>query len=172
MKEILGVICLNFIMVMISLLYEGGPPQKKPELSSGGQAPCSTGFLLGECSRNPSVSMYQLVVVWEAAFSFSELFLKTLSTLLPISWWVIYEHTCPHHTECWAVFDQNWHEPCVPHFLFTQSCPERLFFISPDEKVLKEKHVEEVKQQTAEALKGIKIDEFKNCFWTVEKMFL
>ena len=34
-------------------------------------------------------------------------------------------------------------------------------------KVLKGKHfadVEEVKQKTAEALKGIKIDEFKNCF--------
>ena len=33
-------------------------------------------------------------------------------------------------------------------------------------KVLKGKHfanVEEVKQKTAEALKGIKIDEFKNC---------
>ena len=35
------------------------------------------------------------------------------------------------------------------------------------EKVLKGKrfaNVEEVKQKTAEALKGIKIDEFKNCF--------
>ena len=34
-------------------------------------------------------------------------------------------------------------------------------------KVLKEKHVaavEEVKQNTAEALKAIKIDKFKNCF--------
>ena len=34
-------------------------------------------------------------------------------------------------------------------------------------KVLKRKHfasVEEVKQKTAEALKGIKIDELKNCF--------
>ena len=34
-------------------------------------------------------------------------------------------------------------------------------------KVLKGKHfanVEEVKQKTAEALKGIKIDKFKNCF--------
>ena len=34
-------------------------------------------------------------------------------------------------------------------------------------KVLKEKHfvdVEEEKQKTAEALKGIKVNEFKNCF--------
>ena len=36
----------------------GDPP--KPELSSGGQAPCSTRLPpLGECSRNPSVSVYQ-----------------------------------------------------------------------------------------------------------------
>ena len=39
-------------------------------------------------------------------------------------------------------------------------------------KVLKEKHfahVEEMKQKTAEALKGIKIDEFKKCFEQWEK---
>ena len=31
-------------------------------------------------------------------------FLKTLSTHLPISWWVIYKHTCPYHNECSLVF--------------------------------------------------------------------
>ena len=39
-------------------------------------------------------------------------------------------------------------------------------------KVLKGKHftdVEEVKQKMAEALKGIKIDTFKNCFGQWEK---
>ena len=36
------------------------------------------------------------------------------STCLPIAWWVIYEHTCPHCTECSAVFEQNQHDP-VPH---------------------------------------------------------
>ena len=30
--------------------------------------------------------------------------------------------------------------------------------------------VEEVNQKTAEALKGIKIDEFKNCFWQCKKV--
>ena len=43
------------------------------------------------------------------------------------------------------------------------------------EKVLKEKHfadVEEVKQKTAKALKGIKIDEFKNCFATGKKVLI
>ena len=42
------------------------------------------------------------------------------------------------------------------------------------QKVLKAKHlanVEEVEQKkTAEALKGIKIDEFKNCFWQCKKV--
>ena len=40
------------------------------------------------------------------------------------------------------------------------------YFVSPDEKLLKGKcfaDVEEVKQKTAEALKSIKIDKFKNC---------
>ena len=40
-------------------------------------------------------------------------------------------------------------------------------------KVLKEKHfanMEEVKQQMAEALKGIKLDEFKNCFVQWKKL--
>ena len=41
-------------------------------------------------------------------------------------------------------------------------------FISPDEKCPQREtfcHLEEVKQKNpAEALKGIKIDEFKNCF--------
>ena len=32
---------------------------------------------LGECSRNPSISVYQLTLLWEAAFSFSEIVLKT-----------------------------------------------------------------------------------------------
>ena len=33
---------------------------KKQELSPGGWAPCST---LGECSRNPSLSVYQLALL-------------------------------------------------------------------------------------------------------------
>ena len=31
-------------------------------------------------------------------------------------------------------------------------------------------HVEELKQKTAEALKGIKVDKFKKLFWAVEKI--
>ena len=45
--------------------------------------------------------------------------------------------------------------------------PRDFVFVSLDEKALRGKcfaYMEEVKQKMAEALKGIKIDEFKNCF--------
>ena len=83
--------------------------------------------------RSPSVSVYQLAL-WEAAFGFSELFWKTLSMYLPISWGVIYERTCPHHAECPAVLDQKRHDPCALPSLFTCSCPKQFFFVSPDGK--------------------------------------
>ena len=82
---------------------------------------------LGECPRNPSVSVYQLVVLWEVAFGPSEFFFKA-SMHLPVSWWVICEHTCPHHTESSAVFDQKWHDPSIPPSLFTLCLPKWLFF--------------------------------------------
>ena len=86
-------------------------------------------------------------------------------TCLPVSWWVIYKCTCSHLAECSAVFDQKWHDRHAPPSLFTWSCPKQLFFLFPWViKVLKGKHfasMKEVKQKVAEALKGIKIDEFK-----------
>ena len=91
--------------------------------------------LLGECFRNPSVSVYHPVLLWEAAFGFTEFILKNFSTRLPISWWVIYEHTGLHHTEHSAVFDQKWYDP-VPHplYLFTWSHLNQLFLVSLDER--------------------------------------
>ena len=154
-------------------VYKGGPP-KKTELSSGWQAPCNIGFhyitwVLDEYSGNPSVSVYQLALLWEAAFVFSELFLKNLSTRLPISWWVIYKHTCPHHcAQGSEVFDWKmaW-TPC-PTLPIHPISPWVTFVCFPGwKKILKGKHfadVEEVKQKMAEALKGIKIDNFKNYF--------
>ena len=56
----------------------------------------------------------------------------------------------------------------VPHPPYSLSVTPSNFFLFPQlKKVLKGKRfadVEEVKQKTAEALKGIKIGEFKNCF--------
>ena len=55
----------------------------------------------------------------------------------------------------------------VPHPPYSPSLTPGAFFLFPwMKKVLKGKHladVEEVKQKMAEALKGIKINKFKNC---------
>ena len=56
------------------------------------------------------------------------MFLKTLWTHFPISWWVIYEHPCPHCAECSAVVIQKQHDPCAPPSLFIRTCTEWLFF--------------------------------------------
>ena len=80
---------------------------------------------------------------------------------------MVYQHTCSQHAECSAVFDQKWHDPHVPPSLFTQSHHEGHFLFPWMEKAFEWNlfaNVEEMKQNTAEVLKGIKIDEFKNSF--------
>ena len=142
------------------------PPPRK-ELSSGGQAPCSTVFLhqVGVLGTH----LYQCTSWWcceKLCVASVNFFLKTLSKHLPILWWVIKERTCPHCTECSAVFDPKWHDPHALPSLFTWSYPKWLCFPGW-KKVIKWKcfaDVKEVKQKMAEALKGIIIDEFKNCF--------
>ena len=137
----------------IKMYEEGLKNKSNPELSSGGQASCSTGFpQLSEHSRNPSVSVYQLALLWEAAFSFSEFILKTLSMHLPMmgDLWVYLP------TLHW-VFSSFWPKtawpPCsTTPTSFTQSRPKRLFCVCfPGwRKVLKEKCFsdgEEVKQK-------------------------
>ena len=85
---------------------------------------------LGEYSRNPSVSVYQLVLLWEAAFGFSELFLKTLSThFCPFHDGC--KCTCPHHAEYSLVFDQKWHDPCAPPQYSPNVTPKDYFFCFP-----------------------------------------
>ena len=111
--------------------------------------------------------MYQLALLWEAAFPFSECFLKTLSTHLPISWWVTNKHTCPHCTECTAVFDPNWCDPCAPPFPFSRCRSKQLIIVPQDEKSPQGERVSRCgrdDKKMAEALKGIKSNEFKNCF--------
>ena len=72
------------------------------------------------------------MLLWEVAFSFSEIFFED-SVHSPISSWVIYKCTCPQHAK-YSVFYQNRHFPCAPPSPFTWSCPEKLFFLSSDEK--------------------------------------
>ena len=133
--------------------------------------PCGTGF-----PHCVSVLGTHLALLWEAAFGFSELFLKSLSVYLPVSWWVIYKCTCAHRAEGSAVFDQKEHDPHAPPSLFTQSHPQWLCCCFPRWKTSSKRNilpsVEEVKQKTAEALKGVKIDKFKNCFFYFLKINL
>ena len=96
------------------------------------------------------------------------IFLKILSSWLPISWWVIYECICPHKAECSVVFDQKLHDPqflTLPIHPFSTSANFCLF---PLWKKPSEGNVLPVwkrwNKKIAETLKGIKIDKFKNCF--------
>ena len=93
-------------------------------------------------------------------------FLKTLSTHLPISWWVVYEHTSPHSS--W-VFSSLGPKPVwspVPHPPYSPCLtPSDVFVCFPGWKNSSKEifaNVEKV-EKMAEALKHFKIDEFKNC---------
>ena len=117
-------------------------------------------------SRNSSVSFTNW---WccERLHLASVNFLKTLSFHFPISWWVIYEHTCLYHAECSAVFDQKWYDLHVLLFLFTQSHPKQLYFYfsgwkSPQREMFG--HVEEMKQKNGRSTK-------KHQNWQVQKLF-
>ena len=91
---------------------------------------------LGGCSRNPSVSLWQLALLWEAVLGFSDSFLKT-------------QHMCPFH-DGWLPrapahtllsvqqFLPKMARPQAPPSLFTQSflpeTPGNLVSVSQDEK--------------------------------------
>ena len=141
----------------------GGCLQIQNYLLEGG--PLVAGFPQGECSRNPSVSAYQLVL-WEAALSFSEFCLKTLSRHLPDSgWWFT---STPAYTmlSVQQFLTKNSRTP-GPHPPYSPyPALSDFIFVSLDKKkkVLKGKRfaiVQQVKLKTAESLKGIKTDEFK-----------
>ena len=146
---------------------------KSPELSSGGQALVVQASLIGQCSRNLSVSVHQLVLLWVAAFSFSEFFLED-SVSLPISWWVIYEHTGPHHAEWSAVFDQKRMTLVTPPSLFTQDHPEQPFFcLFPlDEKSPQREmfcRCERGKTKNSRSFKRHQNQQVQKRFWAVRK---
>ena len=69
-------------------IWRGSTPPKNPPRSILWRA----GYkqyrvpLLGECPKNPSALVYQLALLWEVAFCFSEFFLKT-------------QRICPFHNE-------------------------------------------------------------------------
>ena len=102
-------------------------------------------------------------------------FLKTLSTYLPVSGWVFYAHNCPQGRGFSSFLSKTaW--PLCPTLTSHQISPRVTFFVCLFpwmKKVLKGKwvaDVEKVKQKTAKTVKGIKIDEFKDS-WAVGKKF-
>ena len=123
---------------------------------------------LGKCSRNPSVSVYQVAIVVRGSVWLQWIFLEDFfNAFAHFMMGDVWAHLTTLHW-VFSVFDQKQHGPYAPPSLFTQLCPKWLFFLFPQiQKVVKGKcfvDVEEVKQKAAEALKGIKIDESKNCF--------
>ena len=149
-------------------IYEGETEKKKPRIIFWRAGPLQYRLPpLGECARNPSVSVYQLALLWEAALGFSEFFfLKTLSLCLSTTWWVIYEHTCTM-LSVQQFLTQN-SVILLPHAPYSPNLSQSDFFCFPGWKKSSWGNVfadvEEGKQKMAEELKRIKIDEFKNCF--------
>ena len=143
--------------------------------SSGVWVPGSTGFSrLGECSRNPSISVYQLALLWEAAFSFSEFFADSFNVFAHFTMSNLLVHL-PSTMSVQQFLTQNTMTP-VPHPPYSPNFApiNFFFFVSLMKKVLKGKHFadeEEMKQKMAEALKGVKINKVKSS-WAMGKNVL
>ena len=94
-------------------------------------------------------------------------FFKILSVHLPISWMSDLWAYLPTPRWVFSSFGQN-NITLVPNHPYSPNPTLSNYSLFPQmKKVLKGKHfanVEEVKQKMTEALKGIKIDKFKNCF--------
>ena len=153
--------------------YLRGEPPPKPQNVFWRVRPLYSRLpLLGECSRYPSVSVNQLALWWEAAFGFSKFFWRLFNTIAHFMMGDLWAYLPTPH---WVLgsFWPKWHDTCAPPYPFMQSHPKWLFFVSPDKKSPQRKcfaNMEEVKPKLAQALKGIKIDKFENCFEQRRKM--
>ena len=102
----------------------------------------------------------------ERLHSASVHFFKALSTCLLISWWVIYQCTCP---ECSAVFDEKQRDPHAPPSLPYSPglAPGDFFFCFLERKKSSKGNIlptwKRWNKKVTEALKDIRIDKFKNC---------
>ena len=86
---------------------------------------------LGKCSRNPSVSVYQLMVLWEATIGFSEFYFE--DSFNAFVHFMISDLRVHLPTLRW-VFSSFWPKtawPCAPPFLLIRSHPKWLFFCFP-----------------------------------------
>ena len=113
-------------------LHTRGGPQKRNYLL--GAVPFWYGLpLLGEHSRDPSVAVCQLALLWEVLFSFSEFFLKTVSMhFAQFMMGDLRAHLLTPH----CMFSSFWPKPAWslrPTLPIHQVLPPATFFVSPDE---------------------------------------
>ena len=103
--------------------------------------------LLGECSRNPPVSVYQLVVLWEAVFCFCECFLRLFQSacLFHDRWFA----SAPAHTalSVHQFLTKNCMTP-MPHPPYSpnHTLSDFFFVFEHMKKVLKGKRFADVKE--------------------------
>ena len=164
---------IDFYSVVI---YVGGGMQKTLELFSGGPAPCSHRLLLlGECSRNPCVSVNRLTLLWEAAFSFSELGFWRLSVFAHFMVGDLRAHLPTSHWVLISFLTKNSITP-MPHPSYSPDLTLRNFFLFPWMKKVLERetfcHVEKVKQtnRNSRSTKRHQNQWVQKLFWVVEKM--
>ena len=158
------------------MFYEGGPKQKWNYLLEDRPVVWYRLPQLGECSRNPCVSVYQLALLWEAAFSFSDFF-----------FWRLFERICPSH-DVWFMITpahtmlsvqqfltKKRPDPGAPPSLFTQSHPNWLFLLwfswmkSPHRETFCQCGRGETKN--SRSTKSHLNQQVQKLFWAMEKMF-
>ena len=147
--------------------YKGPPP--KPELSSRVQAPCSYSFPpVGEYSRNPSVSTYQLVVLCGCIRLQWIFFEDSFACFMKGDLWAHLP------TPCW-VFSRFWQNMsgsrCSALSVHPVS-PQVAFLWFLGWKVTAGKcfaDVEEVKQKNSRSTKRQQNQWVQNLFWAVGK---
>ena len=147
-------------------MYKGRPPQK-PELCCGGQAPYSTGYPCVVSVLGTPLYQCSSCHCCERLLWASVNILKALSMHSPF---MIGDLRAHRPTLRWT-FNSFWPKtswPLCPIPLIYPTAAQATFVFFPwMKKVLRGKcftDVEEVEQKTAEALKGIRINKFKNCF--------
>ena len=148
---------------------------KKLELCSGGQVPCRAGF--PHYGSGLGIHLYQCTS-WhscERLHLASVIFFflwKTLWMHLHISWWVIYEYTFPHHTECSALLDQKMAWPLCSILPIYPILSQVNFFCFPTENSpQREKFCPCRRSETknSRSTKRHPDQQVEKLFWAVEK---
>ena len=132
MEYIMSLDCKTIINILIIFidLYKG--VLKKQNYLLEARSLAVQAALLGGCSRNPSLSERQLVLLWEAAFGFNE-FENSFNTFAYFMIGDLWAHLA---TPCW-VLSSFWPKmawPQCPTLPINLISPWTTLFVSPDKK--------------------------------------